>query len=331
MQRRAFLLLAAGTPLVIGARPGRPADAGRRPALEAPSPAPPPSAPSPAAEVNTGKVALPQVAADGPLPSASISTDRAYQGGALRVSVDKAVRGTVLALGREYPLGTAGAGLEGYVGVGMLDPPGSTTVSIDAVEASGMAFRYDFSLTVLPTQWTFDDIILPPPPPPDPNAPPPPPPPPADDPLLPGIYAGLTPRKWSGPWRAPLDEMAVTGYFGEERSFNGGPRGGHHGGTDFGAPQGTPVLSTNDGVVVMSGLYLTRGNLVVVDHGAGVFSLYGHMMRRAVEVGDSVARGQAVGYVGSTGLSTGPHLHWEMSVSGVLVDGLRWLDGSQGF
>jgi murein DD-endopeptidase MepM/ murein hydrolase activator NlpD len=63
----------------------------------------------------------------------------------------------------------------------------------------------------------------------------------------------------------------------------------------------------------------------------GVFSLYGHMSERAVEVGDTVTKGQVLGYVGSTGLSTGAHLHWEVSVFGVLVDGLRWLDGSQGF
>ena len=65
--------------------------------------------------------------------------------------------------------------------------------------------------------------------------------------------------------------------------------------------------------------------------GAGVFSLYGHMKERAVEVGQAVTHGQVLGHVGSTGLSTGAHLHWEMSVSGVLVDGLRWVDGSQGF
>jgi murein DD-endopeptidase MepM/ murein hydrolase activator NlpD len=141
----------------------------------------------------------------------------------------------------------------------------------------------------------------------------------------------VTAKKWSGAWGAPLADMRVTGYFGEQRSFNGGPVQGHHGGTDLGADFGTPIMATNDGVVVMSGLYLTRGNLIVVDHGLGVFSLYGHMSERVAQVGDFVTKGQVIGYVGSTGLSTGAHLHWEMSVFGVLVDGLRWLDGSQGF
>jgi murein DD-endopeptidase MepM/ murein hydrolase activator NlpD len=81
----------------------------------------------------------------------------------------------------------------------------------------------------------------------------------------------------------------------------------------------------------MAGLYLVRGNLVVIDHGGGVFSLYGHMSSLAVSVGDVVHQRDVIGYVGTTGQSTGPHLHWEVSVGGVLVDGLRWLDGTQGF
>ena len=87
----------------------------------------------------------------------------------------------------------------------------------------------------------------------------------------------------------------------------------------------------NAGTVVLAGRYLVRGNLVVIDHGGGVLSLYGHMNELAVVTGQPVSKNQVIGYVGSTGLSSGPHLHWELSVAGVLVDGLRWLDGSQGF
>ena len=100
---------------------------------------------------------------------------------------------------------------------------------------------------------------------------------------------------------------------------------------DLAAAAGTPILATNNGTVVMSGLYLVRGNLVVIDHGGGVFSSYGHMSSRVATVGDTVQKGQLIGYVGSTGFSTGAHTHWEVAVGGVLVDGLRWLDGSQGF
>ena len=94
---------------------------------------------------------------------------------------------------------------------------------------------------------------------------------------------------------------------------------------------GTPIRATNRGIVVFAEEGLYRGNLVVIDHGAGVLSSYGHQSALRVTVGDTVERGDVVGLVGSTGLSSGPHLHWEMAVGGVLVDGLRWLDGTQGF
>jgi hypothetical protein len=283
-------------------------------------------------------IQVPQLAGDGLYPAMLVSHTSPYQGGALRVTVNPAVSGTARLFGRSYVLAPSGEGIEGYVGVGVADPPGVTTLDIDVVEPNGGAFRVSYDVWVLETEWTVDHIWIPPPTPtpePDPNAPPPPtppPPPPDETPLLPGIYAGVTARKWRPGWQHPLGAgFNVTGYFGEQRSFNGGPVQGHHGGTDFGANFGTPIHATNDGVVVMSGLYLIRGNLVVVDHGAGVFSLYGHMEERAVAVGDGVAQGEVLGYVGSTGLSTGAHLHWEMSAGGVLVDGLRWLDGSQGF
>ncbi|MCK9521356.1 MAG: M23 family metallopeptidase, partial [Dehalococcoidia bacterium] len=240
--------------------------------------------------------------------------------------------------GRSYILAPSGSGIEGYAGIGVADPEGVTRLDIDIVEAHGGAFRTSYDIWVQKTDWTVDHIWIPEPTPtpePEPGAtppPPPPPPPPDEGPLLPGIYAGRSARKWQPGWGHPLgEEFEVTGYFGEQRSFNGGPVQGHHGGTDFGANFGTPILATNDGVVVMSDLYLVRGNIVAVDHGAGIFSLYGHMQERAVAVGDRVTKGSVLGYVGSTGLSTGAHLHWEMSVGSVLVDGLRWLDGSQGF
>ena len=79
---------------------------------------------------------------------------------------------------------------------------------------------------------------------------------------------------------------------------------------------GTPILATADGIVAFTGAWSIRGNVVVVDHGAGVHSVYGHASRFAVATGDRVTRGQTIAYIGSTGLSTGPHLHWEMRVGG---------------
>lgn len=288
-------------------------------------------------EERTFQIVAPALAADGPPPVVTLSTLSVYQGGAIRVVAANAASGVAYVFGRAYPLAAVEGGAAGFVGFGTEDPPGPATVIVEGADFLDEPFSLARDFDVLPTDWTVDYIDIPPSTPDpdedptDPNAPTPPPPPPDEGPLLPGIYAGLTPRKWLDTWAAPLDVMTVTGYFGEQRSFNGGPVQGHHGGTDLGANAGTPIHSTNDGVVVMSGRYLVRGNLVVVDHGTGIFSLYGHMQERVVAVGDVVSQGEVLGYVGSTGLSTGPHLHWEMSVSGVLVDALRWLDGSQGF
>jgi hypothetical protein len=296
----------------------------------------PTATPGPIVQQQTGEPIawIPGLAMDGPPPTATLSAEAVYQGGALLVGATGGSTGAVTVFGRTVPMQPVGEELVALFGFGTQDPPGPTYLSIDILNSQGEWEYIARTITVYSTEWTVDYITIPPPPPPDPNAPPgppPPPPPPDENPLLPGVYAGITERKWDGAWGAPLDELRVTGHFGEQRSFNGGPVQGHHGGTDFGADFGTPIYASNAGVVVMSGLYLVRGNLVVVDHGLGVFTLYGHMSERAVEVGDVVAKGQVLGYIGSTGLSTGAHLHWEVSVFGVLVDGLRWLDGSQGF
>jgi len=278
---------------------------------------------------------LAAVASDGLPPAATLSTTAVYQGGAFLVTVSEGTTGTATLLGRTYALQPEGFGLAGFVGIGTGDPPGPATVTIDYVTASGEPLRMARPITVLRTQWTVDYITIPPAPPPDPNAPPPPPPPPDETALLPVIYSSVTARKWTEQWVAPVPGAIVpaiiSSYFGEQRSFNGGPVEGHHGGTDFAVDAGTPIYATNSGVVVLSGKYLVRGNLVVIDHGGGVFSAYGHMEQRLVSEGDVVVKGQLIGLVGTTGLSTGPHLHWEMAVGGVLVDGLRWLDFTQGF
>lgn len=310
-----------------------PASAGAEPTSAPRSPVEePPEPPRQQAEAASPRAVVPQIAFDGPPPTLTLSSAGVYQGGALLVTATGGTQGAITVFGRTTPMANVGGELVALVGFGTQDPPGATYLALDILNSQGQWDYVAKVITVVATQWTVDYITIPPAPPPDPNAPPPPPPPPDEGPLLPGIYAGITPKKWEGAWGPPLSgNLRITGYFGEQRSFNGGPVQGHHGGTDFGADLGTPILSTNAGVVVMSGLYRTRGNIVVVDHGLGVFSLYGHMSERAVVVGDTVATGQVLGHVGSTGLSTGAHLHWEMSVFGVLVDGLRWLDGSQGF
>jgi murein DD-endopeptidase MepM/ murein hydrolase activator NlpD len=95
----------------------------------------------------------------------------------------------------------------------------------------------------------------------------------------------------------------------------------HHAGLDFAAPQGTPIYATADGQVSTSGNTGNGyGNHVVVRHGFGYETLYGHMVRVKARAGQSVKRGEVIGWVGSTGKSTGPHLHYEVHKNGKAVD-----------
>ncbi|MGH2609116.1 MAG: M23 family metallopeptidase, partial [Tepidiformaceae bacterium] len=145
------------------------------------------------------------------------------------------------------------------------------------------------------------------------------------------VYGARSPEKlWSQGWQLPVDGPLTT-RFGEQRSYNGGPVTGYHGGTDLGAEMGVPVGSCNSGRVVMARQLQIRGNMVIVDHGGGLFSGYAHLSELAVAEGQLVGQGDRVGLVGSTGLSTGAHLHWEMATGGVLVDALRFTDGTNGF
>jgi len=98
-----------------------------------------------------------------------------------------------------------------------------------------------------------------------------------------------------------------------------------HEGVDLGAAYGTPIAAAGSGTVIYAGWLGGYGNLTVIDHGGGLATAYGHQSRIAVSVGQQVTRGETIGYVGSTGHSTGPHLHFEVRVNGQPVDPLGYL------
>ncbi len=101
-----------------------------------------------------------------------------------------------------------------------------------------------------------------------------------------------------------------------------------HNGVDIGGVgYTTPVLATKDGVVIISQKSSSYGHYVVISHGTGNTTLYAHMSSRAVSVGDKVKQGQKIGVTGSTGVSSGPHLHYEVTEGGVRVDPLKYLPG----
>jgi len=94
-----------------------------------------------------------------------------------------------------------------------------------------------------------------------------------------------------------------------------------HKGLDFSAPQGTPIYATGNGVIEVAGYSEGGyGNHVMINHGYGYETLYGHMVRIKVRAGQKVKRGEVVGWVGSTGKSTGPHCHYEVHINGNAVD-----------
>ncbi len=126
-------------------------------------------------------------------------------------------------------------------------------------------------------------------------------------------------RLWRGAFAQPVAGEITTTY-GERRSYNGGPAVEYHGGLDIAADAGVPVAATNAGRVVFAGPLKVRGNVVIIDHGWGLYSGYYHLSEVKTSAGQSVERGQTIGLVGSTGLSTGPHLHWAIWLGGWEVD-----------
>lgn len=116
-------------------------------------------------------------------------------------------------------------------------------------------------------------------------------------------------RLWRGPFTQPVASHKPGGGFGSRRIINGRPRMPHSG-IDYSADRGTPVVASNRGRVALLGEFFFAGRLVALDHGLGLYTLYFHLDGVAVTEGQIVERGQTVGTVGTTGRSTGPHLHF---------------------
>jgi murein DD-endopeptidase MepM/ murein hydrolase activator NlpD len=129
------------------------------------------------------------------------------------------------------------------------------------------------------------------------------------------IFKRVTPeRLWAGGFQLPLEDVEGAGNFGRRRILNDQPRSPHSG-EDFPAPAGTPVLAAQRGRVALADNLFFSGNTVVVDHGLGLYTFYGHLQSMAVKEDQVVEAREALGRVGATGRVTGAHLHWAVRLN----------------
>jgi murein DD-endopeptidase MepM/ murein hydrolase activator NlpD len=246
----------------------------------------------------------------------------ALQGGYAAVRVSAAASSAVATFeGAEYPLLAREGGFWGIIGVAADHATGAYPVGVSLRDASGSAFAtLDATLTVFGAGYPVEQIYLGP----EESQ--------LLDPSLSAqeeatreqVFSAFTPeRLWSGAFILP-STGPISSPYGIGRSYNGAPVSSFHHGTDFQADEGAPVVASNAGRVAYAAALPIRGNSVIIDHGGGVFTGYHHLVSITVTDGQEVAQGDLVGYVGATGLATGPHLHWELIVRGIAVDPVLW-------
>lgn len=137
------------------------------------------------------------------------------------------------------------------------------------------------------------------------------------------IFERVTPQRlWEGKFRVPLDGVTEGSNFGKRRILNGNP-GTPHGGADLRGTTGTPVHAAQRGRVVLAEELFFAGNTVVIDHGLGIYTFYGHLSEIGVKVDEVLDAGAVLGKVGATGRVTGPHLHWGLTIERARVNPLE--------
>lgn len=247
------------------------------------------------------------------------------QGGSAIVYFNEAATAATMTFGgKQYPMLFDGARWWAIVGIGAFSEPGIAPITVTYQPAGGgdQAVATG-SIPIVDRAYAIEDIEL-------------------DEEtsallepsvvnneeaLRATIFAGYTTQRlWDGPFLRPADS-AVTSTYGIARSYNGGPVTSYHRGTDFAGGDGDPAYAAAAGRVVFADTLRVRGNSVIIDHGVGVYTAYSHLSQLNVSEGQMVAAGDLIGLIGSTGLVTGPHLHWEVIVRGIEVDGELWLAG----
>ncbi len=210
-----------------------------------------------------------------------------------------------------------GTGHVAIVGLDAFAEPGRYTLSLGGEGSSRpwFPFRQDFYLR--PADYTVQNIPLDDQP--DIRA--------DEDAFLSQIFTQINPDKlWEGTFQMPVSPTIVTARYGDARSYNGAPITIFHTGIDFAGQNGTPIAAPANGQVAFVGTLNLRGETIILDHGWGVYTAYYHLSQINVAVNDAVRAGQVIGLGGSTGLSTGPHLHWDVRVHDTAVNPVRWTE-----
>lgn len=228
--------------------------------------------------------------------------------------------GTVRFIGRTIPLRQQGEFLWAILGVPVDAVLGPRVAQVTLVDAQGETRQIDVTTEIVHVQRPVDYLVV-----------------------TEEVGAVLTPEagireeqlrakefatfdpdvRWSRPFIKPA-MGDVTTQFGSGRSINGGPIGGFHTGADIANDHGTLIVATGPGRVAYVEQHPIRGLSVILDHGSGVLSGYHHLSSSIVTPGVIVDAGTPIARMGSTGFSTGPHLHWEVTVYGVNVDPFTW-------
>lgn len=131
------------------------------------------------------------------------------------------------------------------------------------------------------------------------------------------------------PFKIPLNSK-ITSPYGIRRDYNNGLKQGEHLGIDFRGSDKTKIPAANRGKVVLARKLFLSGNVVIIDHGIGIYTQYHHMSKIVAKEGEMVEKGQTLGFVGSTGRVSGPHLHWGSKVHGNMIDAAQLTEESKG-
>ena len=215
-------------------------------------------------------------------------------------------------------------GYVGLQGIHAMTPPGVYPLTLQGQLSDGKFFAFSQNVLIRDAKFAYDPSLTVDPVTLDPAVTSP------ENELWAFLGATATPEKmWNRMFTSPVPPEFTNCWpslFGNRRSYNGSAYDYFHAGLDFCGTVGTELYATATGRVVYTGLLTVRGNVVVIDHGWGVYTAYDHLSEILVQVNDLVQTGQLIGLGGATGRTTGPHLHWEVWAGGVQVNPAEWLE-----